>query len=85
MLNQLLKITAQGGIHSIKDLAKEFDITESLVQTILEDLERMGYLQRIGATCAGRCEHCETSAGCTFSTGGKIWSLTQAGLRQAQK
>lgn len=85
MLDQLLKLTAQGGIRSLQDLAQAFDVSEALVQVMLQDLERMGYLQRINAVCAGRCEHCEASAGCTFSAGGQIWSLTQSGLRQAQK
>jgi len=59
------------------------DVTEPLVEVMLEDLEKMGHLQRISGACTGHCKHCELGQICTISAGGQIWSLTQAGMRQA--
>jgi hypothetical protein len=43
----------------------------------------MGYLRRVGGTCTGRCQNCQTQSVCAISAGGQVWSLTEAGLRQA--
>lgn len=83
MLTQVLKTVADGGIHSLKNLARQLDVTEPLVEAMLEDLEKMGYLKRINTSCTGRCQGCESNPICAISAGGQIWSLTQAGLRQA--
>jgi len=79
----VLKIVSDGGIRTPKDLARQLDVTEPLVEAMLGDLERMGYLKRIGNSCSGRCQGCESNPICAISAGGQIWSLTEAGLRQA--
>ena len=83
MLSQVLKIASAGGIHSLQDLAHRLDVTEPLVETMLEDLERLGYLRRVNATCTGRCQGCQVQSVCAISAGRQVWSLTQAGLRKA--
>ncbi len=83
MLSQVLKIVSEGGIHSLQDLAHRLGVTDPLLESMLEDLERLGYLRRVNATCTGRCQSCEAQSVCAISAGRQVWSLTETGLRKA--
>lgn len=64
MLNRLLELLQEGGTRRIRYLADELDTTSELVQVMLEDLARMGYLRRVSAECSDRCTACPSSGTC---------------------
>jgi len=64
MLDRLLELLREGGTRPIRSLADELDTTPELVRAMLEDLERMGYLRRLGAECQARCSTCRLSGAC---------------------
>ncbi len=84
MLEQVMERLRGGGITSLRDLARELDTSETLVEMMLEDLERMGYVRRMAfADCSGDCVHCaqHTSGACgtpcAVSSGGHVWTLAK--------
>ena len=80
MLEQLLKRIATGGIHSYTQLARDLNVSEDLLEQMLEDLERMGYLQQGDTACDSHCSHCEMPATCAIHAPGQIWELTDKKL-----
>ena len=85
MLERLLSILAEGGIHTPAELAEQLGVSEGLIQQMLADLSRVGYLQPAnGVNCAalanggsGPCTTCPLSGGCAAVwPGGQVWALT---------
>ena len=85
MLDRLLSILAEGGVHTPAGLANQLGVTEGLVGQMLADLARMGYLQPVASpTCqtpsnggSGPCANCPISSGCAAGRpGGQVWTLT---------
>ena len=77
MLNRLLELLRAGGTHRMADLACELETTPALVEAMLEDLARMGYLKQVGGECAGGCAGCSLAGLCTTGEGGRVWTLTE--------
>jgi hypothetical protein len=75
LLNQLLELLRAGGTYRVADLAHTLDTTPALVEVMLEDLGRRGYLKRLGGTCAGKCGACPLAGACTAGGGGQVWAL----------
>jgi hypothetical protein len=82
MLEQLLRLVAEGGIHSYEDLARQLSISRPLLEMMLEDLARLGYLRRVGGDCGEQCSTCH-SGGCVTMGSGHVWSLTSKGAQAA--
>jgi hypothetical protein len=90
MLEELLEWLAEGGVHTRSELAVRLGITESLLDQMLDDLARMGYLcplQDQGsstAACdsASHCAGCPLAGACAVSmAGGRTWALTDKAIR----
>ncbi|MEA3341079.1 MAG: FeoC-like transcriptional regulator [Chloroflexota bacterium] len=79
MLNRLLGLLRAGGTHRVGDLARELDTTPALVEVMLEDLGRMGYLKRVGRECGGGCGGCSMAGLCAVGGGGRVWTLAEQG------
>jgi DNA-binding IscR family transcriptional regulator len=77
MLNRLLELLRAGGTHRVADLARELETTPALVEAMLEDLDRMGYLKRVGGECGGGCAGCSLAGLCTTGEGKRVWTLTE--------
>ncbi len=75
MLNQLLELLRQGGTHRVADLARELDTTPELIEMMLEDLCRMGYLKRVGGGCSEKCGTCPMAGLCAAGSEGQLWVL----------
>ena len=82
MLDQLLELLRSGGTgrgtHSVGDLARELDTTSELVEMMLDDLCRMGYLKRVGGECGGTCASCAVADLCAAGSRGKLWALAES-------
>jgi predicted ArsR family transcriptional regulator len=79
MLTELLALLREGGAHRVADLARELDTTPELIEAMLEDLTRMGYLKQVSGECGGGCATCPLANLCTAGEGGRIWTLTGTG------
>ena len=84
MLEKLLRIMATGGVHSYKELARRLEIAEALLDTMLADLVRMGYLRLTHESCCASCEYCPMGDACAVGHAGRVWVLTEAGQRMAR-
>lgn len=85
MLEQLIRTLGQGGTYSYADLANTLGVGEELLQQMIEDLARVGYLRALGDSCQGRCEACPVSGVCAIGSRGQAWSLTEKGSQAAQR
>lgn len=82
MLMQLLALIGRGRLQRPADLAVELGVSPALLEQMLADLERMGYLARVGGGCApAACDHCASA--CLRPGGGQPagWLLTARGQR----
>ncbi|MBU1749933.1 MAG: hypothetical protein KKA73_19800 [Chloroflexi bacterium] len=84
MLEKLLRLVATGGIHSHAVLAEKLDVTEPLLDQMIESLVRLGYLRPVDDTCPSRCEGCPMHETCGIGSGGRLWVLTERGERAAE-
>ncbi len=81
MLDQLLRIVTQRGIHTRRELAQRLDVSEELLQQMIEELVHMGYLKPVVGDCHDRCAGCPFATGCAIGGAGRIWTLTGKGVR----
>ena len=84
MMEQLLQLVAEGGVHSYEDLTRHLSISQPLLEMMLEDLARLGYLRRVGGDCGEHCPTCHSS-GCAIAGPGRLWALTARGARAAAR
>lgn len=83
MLSDLLGLLRQGGTRRVSALARELETTPELVQAMLDDLTRMGYVRRVSTDCSERCAQCPMSDACAAAGsssqggGGHVWVLTE--------
>ena len=80
MIEQLLQFVAEGGVHSYEDLTRHLSISQPLLEMMLEDLARLGYLRAVGDGCEGQCAGCAVG-GCSIAGPGHLWALTDRGAR----
>ena len=83
MIEQLLRLLAQGGLRSYQDLAAALSVSPPLLEAMLENLARLGYLRAVDS-CAGQCHGCGTS-GCSAAGPAHVWALTDTGARAAAR
>ena len=86
MLEDLLRQLGRGGVQSYQDLAGALSISEPLLEAMLENLARLGYLRSIDASCGGGCHGCSSGGdACSVHGQSRLWSLTERGLRAAAR
>lgn len=74
MLGRLLEILRAGGTHRVSDLARALDTTPALVEMMLEELSRAGYVKPV-APCMEACTSCPLADSCIATQPGKAWTL----------
>jgi hypothetical protein len=84
MLLRLLRIIDSGSVHSLQQLAQQLDVSEPLLQAMIDQLVQMGYLRPLEADCLGACNGCPESSICRIAGSGRVWALTEAGERIAR-
>jgi len=88
MLMKVLLRLVQGDRYSNKIMAKELGIDEGMVEQMLIQLQRLGYIEKEGmATCSGGCD-CGSSpkkGDCCSSSNVDIrmWKITEKGKETA--
>lgn len=77
MLEKLLQLLGQNRTLNLAELARELDVSEPLVQQMLLDLQRMGYLHSLEFCQDSACQSCPLTSACTKSLPAQVWSLTK--------
>ena len=84
MLKRLLQLVAEDGVHSYAALAGQLDVSTGLLEQMLRDLARMGYVAPVGGVCdTSQCRHCPLGGACATDTQGHVWALTEKGMQIA--
>ncbi len=83
MLMKILKEMARGETSSYASLAEKFGVTESMVEQMVFDLKRMGYIRNIvNDDCAPHtCKHCVSSCSDVRPVSA-AWELTEKGKKR---
>ncbi len=84
MLFELLEILRSGGAHTLTGIARRLDVSEALVQSMIDELVRLGYLRLAAQVCPGSCEACPMASCCANGAAGRLWTLTGAEHRARQ-
>lgn len=79
MLHTLLRIVASRGTECSAELARRLGVSHVLMENMLEELTREGYLKAVIGKRSDPCEHCPLHKACLFEAQARIWSLTQRG------
>lgn len=86
MMRRLLAVAGEGGIGNLQDLALRLAVSPALVQLMVGELSRRGYVRPAGQ-CTVACGGCSLQPGCPAGperqTPG-LWVLTEAGRRAAR-
>ncbi len=86
MLMRLLQLVAEGGVHSYATLAEQLGVSKGLLEQMLQDLARMGYIAPLGGACdTSQCHHCPLGGSCATDTRGNVWVLTEKGVQTAAR
>lgn len=73
-LERLVGLLRSGKVHSLAGLAAELGTSPALVEAMLEDLVRRGYLREVpGVCCTGQCRGCALSDTCAVGAPGRAW------------
>jgi len=84
MLRELMRMMAEGQVGSEAELANRLGVSAGLVEQMLEDLTRKGYLNRFGDLCVAGCKACPLSGRCGGEPAIKGWILTEKGRKAAR-
>ena len=83
MMDRLLDLLQAGGTHRVSDMARRLGTTPRLVEAMLDELTRLGYLKQLGAQCGDGCSVCPVAGMCTAEASGRVWTLTEKGSRES--
>jgi hypothetical protein len=81
MLRRLLSLAAGKGTRRTAEIARELNVSPALVEGLLEESARQGFLKSVVAGCSTPCESCPTEAACLFRSQPRVWALTRKGER----
>jgi hypothetical protein len=85
MLQRILQMVSAGGVHSLHELAQQLGISEELLESMIDQLVRMGYLEPLRPSCTGCCQHCPEANHCAIGGNARAWALTTRGQKLAQR
>ena len=81
MLESLMRLLARREPVSFDELAAQLSVSRELLEQMLQDLARGGYLEEMPVVCGRTCEGCESAGLCAVMRGGRIWRVTAKGSR----
>ena len=81
MLRKFLRLAFGRDTTETADLARELDVSVQQVRMMVETLERLGYLEKVAASCEQSCEHCAQYPACLPNESPQMWKLTGKGER----
>ena len=82
LLTLLRLISSSERVSSIAEVAREMGVGEGLLERMIEDATRLGYLRAMEDRCGGAaCHGCDDRPACTHGGSPRVWSLTDKGRR----
>ncbi len=72
MLEKLLEAISQSGTVQPAVLARQLGVSPALVELMIADLERGGYLRAVEGCAQGECAGCAASGAC-IALKGRMW------------
>ncbi len=85
MLKRLLQLMAEGGAHSYVILSDQLRVSTALLEHMLQDLARMGYIAPVGGACdTSQCRHCPLGSSCATDSRGNVWVMTEKGMQATE-
>jgi hypothetical protein len=86
-LVEMLRLLADGGIHSTAELARRLEVGEGLLAAMVDDLSRRGYLAAVDQSCGAACDGCGVRSACATpdatSATPRLLALTERGRHAA--
>ncbi len=81
VLMKLLKIIANKGFYSKNAIAKEMGVAEGFLEEMVEQLFRMGYIEKVREQgCVGGCKGCAKASCCSSSNANVVFiRITEKG------
>lgn len=78
MLKEVLSEFAKGEMNSNSNIGRKLNLSEGMVEQVLKDLAKMGYIQKEESTCGSKCSSCSC---CCSKTSDVInmWKITDKG------
>jgi hypothetical protein len=58
-------------------MASELQTTPEMIEAMLDQLAKMGYLRVIGSECNTTCDGCSVADLCSSGSSGYVWALTE--------
>ncbi|HEX2922951.1 MAG TPA: hypothetical protein VHS28_02855 [Chloroflexota bacterium] len=83
MLTRLLHIVANArGIVTMPDMARELRVSRGLLEAMIADAVRLGYLSPVEGSCSHiPCSDCLLESSCKTTSSPGYWLLTDKGKR----
>ncbi len=78
MLDSVLNLVVTDGVVAVDEIARRLSISPALAERLLSELERLGYLARVGA-CHAPCGSCSAKEACRFIREPRSWTVTEKG------
>ena len=64
MLERLLALILKDSLVAVAELAKALDTSPEMVESMLGELERLGYLRAVTGCASGACNVCSVQTSC---------------------
>lgn len=84
MLTKLLEMIDQGKQFSQIELAQKMGVNPFFLNSMLQQLVKMGYLEDLSCTVTDGCAGCTAKGACFAGTSPRIWTITEKGRRALQ-
>ena len=84
MLEELLRLMADGGLRSYDELAARLAVSRLLVEAMVQNLARLGYLRPAVDACE-KSPACRAGCGLSRCSTSPLWTLTGKGARAARQ
>ncbi|MBN1137121.1 MAG: hypothetical protein JXM73_11065 [Anaerolineae bacterium] len=85
MLEDLLRLVGEGGLHSYDELAGRLGVSRPLIEAMIHELVRLGYLRPAVGACkpSPACRANCGLGGCVGTGARPVWTLTEKGAKAA--
>lgn len=84
MLLRLLEEIDRQPFASVEQLARTLSVSVDLVDSMVADLCKKGYLNSY-ENCVSACDNCQLSSACEVNQHPKIWTISEKGRAMARK
>jgi len=81
MLVEVLQLLAREKVFSKAELARRLEVSEEMIEQMLEELVQKGYLKTASISCEQSCSTCPMHDVCAVKGGDRLWVLTAKGLK----